>query len=343
MKMNRITNVVASVALFVAAPLNAQDELGKRASWTPASAEQARAAIDQWLAETPVSEEVQLTVDTLWPAEGGPAEEHVLDQVAITIAAVDKSTVDLVTLCRGESGVAVAPQFEFLKDEKTPAFIRDNLRLYYGRWLARHDLYDEALDQLDGLQPGDVVDPAALLFYQGVVHHRLLDKEKCLPALTTLLENENAIPQRYATLAQLMTADLQPLKPDSLDEIARLMDDIYRRQRLYRSGTRVLQREDDVLAKLDKIIKELEEQQKKGGGPPGNSTQPSSPLPDSQAAGGSGSGEAAPRRIGEGGDWGKLPPKEREAAMAELAKDLPAHYREVIEEYFRKLARDEPR
>ncbi len=39
-------------------------------------------------------------------------------------------------------------------------------------------------------------------------------------------------------------------------------------------------------------------------------------------------------------DWGNLPPKEREEALQQLGKDLPSHYRDVIEEYFRKLARD---
>ena len=33
-----------------------------------------------------------------------------------------------------------------------------------------------------------------------------------------------------------------------------------------------------------------------------------------------------------------MPPKEREKAMVELTKDLPAKHREVIEAYFKKLA-----
>ena len=35
-----------------------------------------------------------------------------------------------------------------------------------------------------------------------------------------------------------------------------------------------------------------------------------------------------------------LPPEKRAAALAEMARDLPPHYREVIEEYFRQLARE---
>jgi hypothetical protein len=38
-----------------------------------------------------------------------------------------------------------------------------------------------------------------------------------------------------------------------------------------------------------------------------------------------------------------LPPSRRAAALAEMTRDLPPHYREVIEEYFRQLARQPAR
>jgi hypothetical protein len=39
--------------------------------------------------------------------------------------------------------------------------------------------------------------------------------------------------------------------------------------------------------------------------------------------------------------WGKLPEKERAKAMLELTRDMPPRYREVIENYFKKLAQAE--
>jgi acyl-CoA reductase-like NAD-dependent aldehyde dehydrogenase len=56
--------------------------------------------------------------------------------------------------------------------------------------------------------------------------------------------------------------------------------------------------------------------------------------------GGGAPGDVDQKAQGSGEDWGDLPAKERAAAMAELAKDLPSHYRELIEEYYRKLAED---
>lgn len=70
------------------------------------------------------------------------------------------------------------------------------------------------------------------------------------------------------------------------------------------------------------------------------SNSPASPAQDSTLKGGPAEGDVDQKAQGPGEDWGDLPAKERAAAMAELAKDLPAHYRELIEEYYRKLAED---
>ena len=37
--------------------------------------------------------------------------------------------------------------------------------------------------------------------------------------------------------------------------------------------------------------------------------------------------------------WGKLPEKERAKAMAELTRDMPPRYREVIEKYFKEISK----
>ena len=47
------------------------------------------------------------------------------------------------------------------------------------------------------------------------------------------------------------------------------------------------------------------------------------------------------RDIGRGTGWGNLPDKDREKAMQEIGREFPSHYREVIEEYFRRLAAEE--
>ena len=46
----------------------------------------------------------------------------------------------------------------------------------------------------------------------------------------------------------------------------------------------------------------------------------------------------ARKNIGSEGGWGNLPPKDREQAMQQIGRDFPSHYRDVIEQYFRRLA-----
>ena len=39
--------------------------------------------------------------------------------------------------------------------------------------------------------------------------------------------------------------------------------------------------------------------------------------------------------------WGKLPERDRIKAMTEMTRDLPPAYRQMIEDYFRKLASEQ--
>lgn len=218
-------------------------------------------------------------------------------------------------------------------------FVQNHMRLFYGRWLAHNHFYDESLEQLSLVPVESVLDPATLLYYRGLMQHQLLKKDECLATAKQLLENEEEIPRRYAVIGKLMVADIEPLEVDSLDEISRLMGDVGRRTGLNRTGSRVIEEERTVIEKLDKLIENLEKQQQqsqsksRGGG-----QAPTGPIQASQVAGGGATGEVDNKRQADGGDWGDLPPAQRAAAMAEMSKDMPPHYRAVIEEYFRRLA-----
>ena len=333
-----IVGMLCCVALATA--LQADDDLEKRATWQQPTAADIKGQVDQFLAERQADEATLARVEAVWSDDLASAfAMELIDRLATTISLADETTTALVDLCSQGQPAVLPPSFDFLQDAGLPPLMRNNLRLYYGRWLAQQEFYDESLAQIGDLQPDDVADPASLLFYQGVCQHRLLQKDECLATLSRLLENKGQIPKRYETLAMLMEADLSPLKTDSLDEIARLMDDIERRLGFGRAGTRVRKEEDDVVAKLDKMIEELEKQQQSGGGGAGGG-QGGQPMQDSMPGGGSGPGQVEQRRIGSRAGWGDLPPKKRQEALQQIAKGLPSHYRQVIEEYFRKLARD---
>jgi hypothetical protein len=62
-------------------------------------------------------------------------------------------------------------------------------------------------------------------------------------------------------------------------------------------------------------------------------------MRDSNIATNSGPGQIDAKKIKDLAEqWGSLPPREREANMRELTRDMPQRYREVIQEYFRKLS-----
>ena len=317
--------------------LSAQvNELQKNATWNVPTIGESTELVRKWIAEQAKEELVVAKAEALWAIEPETNLE-LLNRFGMTVAIVHPELQPIVDSIDKRVKFIKSDHKKLFTNSSLPKFVKSNLCLLYGRALAQQELYDESLLILKDIRPSEVVDPATLLFYKGICYQRLLQKDEALETLNLLDENSESIPVRYRQLTQLMIRDLKPLKVDSLDEISRIMDDIQRRQKLFRSGTKVRKQEDDVISKLDKMIKKLEEQAQKSSGK-GGTSMGGDPLDDSLPAGGSGPGEVTPKKQSDGGSWGNLPPKQRAAAMANLVKDLPPHFREVIEAYFRKIA-----
>ncbi len=327
-----------------AADIKPHQEFAQKATWTQPTPASVREQALAWLTARDADVATRAQIEMLWAsalAEGN--ETHLLDLLAATFAAADPQSRDLVAMCSQPRRQIALADAAWLADEKVPAWERNNVRLLYGRWLVQESLYDEAREQLAELKPEDVVDPAGLLFYQAVVEHRSLNRDAGLKAITRLLENESSIARRYSSVARLMQADLEALKDESLDHIARRMDDIRRRLDLGRAGPKVRGVEDGVIASLDKLIEEVEKQQQAAAAAAAargarGTLRPSRPAQDSMPMPGQGPGEVAKKPIGNSSGWGELPPRQRQEALQQIGKDFPAHYRDVIEQYFRKLA-----
>ncbi|HEY1785924.1 MAG TPA: hypothetical protein VGG30_10260 [Pirellulales bacterium] len=313
-------------------------------TWHAPKGADVRRQLQEWLSARKADQPTVQQVETDWAAADSWTAEELLDRLTEAMAAADPAAKELVTLCSHPRRGLNTPDFPWLAEDATPAFERNNLRLLYGRWLVQANLYDEALQQLQSLRPEDVADPASLLFYQSVVYHRLLKKEAGLGTLLHLLEPGHEIPRRYVSVARLMQSDLAPLKDDSLDHIARRMEDIRRRLDLGRSGTQVRDVEDGVIKSLDKLINDLEQQAAAAAAAAaqgGMNVVPVAPAQDSMPMGGKGPGHVVQRDIGHQSGWGDLPPHQRQEALQQIGKDFPAHYRDVIEQYFRKLATED--
>ena len=325
-----------------AADIKPNQEFGQKATWQIPTANSVRDEALTWIAAAKLEDAARSQLEMLWASAGGSGNEpHLVDLLASTFAACDPRAKQLVAVCSQPRQQIALPNVDWLAEEGTLPLERHNLRLLLGRWLVQEALYDEALEQLGQLKPAEVADPATLLFYQVVVHHRTLGREAGLLTIARLLERETEIPKRYASVARLMQADLSVLKDESLDHIARRMDDVRRRLDLGRAGPKVRQVEDGVIASLDKLIEQLEKQQQAAAAAAaagGGTLRPSKPAQDSLPMPGKGSGEVTKKPIGNGSGWGELPPRQRQEALQQIGKDYPAHYRDVIEQYFRKLA-----
>lgn len=347
-RLRQYTLAVAAISLMAmlpsAARLHAQDlpadPFAKPPTLFTPAPEEVRAEAMAWLVEQQAPTEVLAEAERIWdPRHLEPTGTVLLERFAETIALVDPQARELVTLCSAPRSTAIVPAGEWLHDDSRPAYVRNNLRLLYGRWLSQETLFDESLRQIAELAPEEVIDPATLLFHQAVAYHRLVEKDPSMKSLERLLDDVGDAPERYKTVAVLMRSDLATVEVDSLDHIARRMDDIRRRLELGRAGQKVLDVEEGVIESLDKLIEEIEKQQQQQQQQQASGSAPSStPMQDSKIAGAAGKGDVTKRDIGSGSGWGSLPPKEREEALQQIGKDFPPHYRDVIEQYFRKLA-----
>lgn len=96
-----------------------------------------------------------------------------------------------------------------------------------------------------------------------------------------------------------------------------------------------------IVAKLDELIEKLEQecQNCKGGQANAN---PSKPAADSVIkAGPGGSGDLHAAKNG-GKKWGELPAHQREKILQSMTEGFPAHYQQILERYYKRLAEEKP-
>ena len=252
---------ITAAALLFAVALTGASDTSQAANNVVAAptATQTRSKIQHWVAAQGVTDKAVLErIGKAWAFDKQPvAGSRMLDLVVGTFSSVDDKTKTFVSSCKLEVGTPV-PDGKIL--EGKDAFYTANMQLYFGRFLAQKQMYDEALELLAALETKTVVDPAGLLYFKAACEHQLLKKTEGLATIRTLLENTTAVPLRYKTTAELMQHDLQSLKKDSLSEISRKMKDVERRLDLGRGGQRVQKQEDEIVASLDAIIEKLEQQ-----------------------------------------------------------------------------------
>lgn len=314
--------------------------------YAPPSPQQCREQVQLWLQKRAVPTDrlatiVQSTIGSL--PETAPVTAR-FEAVIAAFAAADAETRDVVAVITSLDDASVIDTAAFSTHLDEPFYLH-NLRLLYARVLSSWNRYDEALEVYSEIDPAHVVDPAGALFHRAVCETALLQKDAALTTLDRLLHQTEQTPVRYKTLAELMQADLEKLEEKSLDEVARQMDDVRRRLHLGHAGQKVQRVEEKIIATLDELIKKMEQQQGGGGGGGGmqrpNGAPPKAAEDSYLGDGKEGEGEVDPKKAGHKDGWGNLPEKAQAAAKNMLDQKYPAHYRQAIEKYLKKIAERE--
>jgi hypothetical protein len=308
------------------------------------TAEAARAQAQEWLKASGKMDEAAFAA--LWDAD-----KPLLDKVADTLALGDAEAAKLLAEARDPDAPAPTALPALLKDAKKPAFYRANLALAYGKALAGRKVYDEALEALRAAKPEQVIDPASYFFHKAVAEHALLLRDQADDSIVRLLDDVADAPERYKMVAALMHFDMLTWREKDLGWVARKMDVVKDRLELTRGGKKTQKMQKEIAARLEEMIKELENQKNGAGagnggncpsgssGPPSGSIPSGNPASDFGLPNGQMQGVVDAKRLKEIATvWGNLPEKERAKAMLELTRDMPPRYREMIEKYLKELS-----
>ena len=233
-----------------------------------------------------------------------------------------------------------APLNIYVGDTQTN-YLFGSLRYYLALRLVHARLFDEAKNVLQELTPENSIDPAGVLITKAVVFHHFSEKEEGLATLKQFQEiaDRESVPRRYTELAKLLLFDWEKQeKEEDPEKIARQMNDVRRRLGKGRTDDDTQEAEKDVMESLEKLIEKIEEQAKKRK-QQGEGGQSNNPAEDSYRMQQKAPGNVDRREFAPGDNWGDLPPKERDEALMKIEKEFPAYYRDIIEQYFREMAK----
>lgn len=180
--------------------------------------------------------------------------------------------------------------------------------------------------------------------------HNLMYRE-AYATFEDFLKNHPDAPERLVAGARQILTELDRRAPGRIGDVRDIMMYAQRKLRNERIDDDLVDKQYEAVALLDGLIEEAEEQEQqgqgggeggsgRGGGSSGGRT-PGGGAQQSTLPQGTGDvGELRGRRVRPGETWGKMPPRDREELLQTLQKQFPSQYRELLEQYYKQLARD---
>lgn len=347
---------------FAQTPITVASDLSEtKQSWSVPSTEKIRVELEHWIHASFANEDINSDKTNIfdeilasWKSSDDLTGKEMFDRTIDSMRRLSPAVESYLENCDilawkeppfGET--LVLPQIPlqiYLGDSKSSKYLVGTLRYYLALRLIQARFYDEAAPIFDELTPENVIDPSGVLIHRAIICNQLSETEKGLATIEEFqqtIKNETGVPRRYIELAKLLEFDLKKQKEsqDNPQKISRQMDGVRRRLGKGRTDDDTQQAEKDVMKSLDRLIEKIEQQYQKQaqeGGDEGQ--QANNPADDSRLLKQKGPGNVDRRDFDPNGDWGDLPPKEREEALLKIEREFPAHYRDIIEQYFREMA-----
>ena len=240
---------------------------------------------------------------------------------------------------------------------KSPdAYLAAHAEFYLARAYMTQENFEAAIalfDKLAGPAKFDkTLSAGEALFYKGICQDKLLDRNDAIVSLATYLRQNPDAPERLWVAASHRVEELKFLVEGSLFDVTERMDFSRRHLDLKWSGDPTQKEQGNIIAMLEKLIKEAEEKENQGGGGGGGgggqgqgqangprNNNPSSPAQNSQAPEGS-SEAGALHRVNRGNaadTWGDPKKKEKAEVIKAFQAKFPSRYRQAVEEYYRRL------
>ncbi len=190
-------------------------------------------------------------------------------------------------------------------------------------------------------------------FMLGYCQAHNLAYEHAFGTFQDFLKNHPSAPERLRVAASQILTELTRRAPGRLGDVRDLLQYANRKITNRAIDDLVLDRQDEAIELLDALIKEAEEKEKQcGGGQGGGGNKRGGNSGGNRPSGGAqrsslpqgagGANELRRSRAKPGEMWGKMPPKQREQILQTLQKQFPSQYRDLLEQYYKQLAKDAP-
>lgn len=327
------------------APVEQETPAAPTELYAPMAPADVKAKVLAWVDSKGIQETPQRKqIAELWADVSALKARDLLELTVQTFALADQPTATLLQSCILIDAPLKAPQELFDNLDHGDTFYSSQVSLYFARYLSQRSMFDEALWIFEDTDAKNVIDPATYFFHRTMCEHQLFLQKEALLSVKTLLENTEDVPTSYSQVATLVKYDLENLKEKSLGHVSHKMNDSKRRLHLARSGQRTQKVQDEIVTLLDEIIEKMEQQMGGGSGDgsqdqESNQNQSSSPANESRVKGNTAPGNVDKKEFQDREVWGKLPEKEETRANNIINKNFPSHYKKVIEEYSKKLAK----